>query len=76
MYQRTFYRSCPYGGQLVVQIIVLLGDYEGGRMMIGTIKISACHLILMRTFVIIWYRYSKCPLVFGVSTGDGDSTEH
>ena len=34
MHQRTFYGSCPYGGQLVVQIVVLWGDYKCVGMMI------------------------------------------
>ena len=71
MHQRTFYGSCPYGGELVVQIVVLWGDYKCGGMMLvrGTVDYYA-NLILMRTFV-IWYRITKCPLVFGVPIDGG-----
>ena len=68
--QRTFYAhdSCPYG-----QLVVLLGDYKGGGMMIVRCStaplmiITLVHLISMRTFHYIFifgiHRNTKsCPL--------------
>ena len=48
--QRTFYGSgsCPYG-----QLVVLLGDYKGGGMMI--VRCSTAPLMILRWY--IWYRW-------------------
>ena len=59
--------SCPYSGQLVVQLSKLSLKWGNDDSTMAPLDYST-NLILIRTFV-IWHRITICPLVFGVSTG-------